>query len=116
MAIQTAPTRQLTAGVVFIEPRHAVVARTTEATPVVFTLDRDGQARGPFLSRVAREIEDCREVVVLGQEADRLAFEREYVSLYKRPDRLVHEETLARATPLELLLRVERLERSARAA
>jgi hypothetical protein len=115
MAIQTALTRRATAGVVFIEPRHAMVARTTDATPVVFTLDRDDEAREAFLGRIAREIEDCREVVVLGPERDRLAFEREYVSLYQRPDRLVHEESLARATALELLLRVERLEQASRA-
>ena len=42
-----------------------------------------------YLLRVAHEAAGCDRVVIMGPDASRIAFEREYVALYRRPDRLI---------------------------
>jgi len=39
--------------------------------------------------RVLHEAEGCDRVVVMGTDPSRIALEREYVALYRRPDRLI---------------------------
>jgi hypothetical protein len=111
MPTATAPARATTAGVVFIERDQAMIARSTDTDPIVITVAHKGEGREAFLGRVAREVEDCERVMIMGLGPERLAFEREYVSLYKRPDRLVHEELVVRTTGQGLLYRLARLER-----
>ncbi|HLX34816.1 MAG TPA: hypothetical protein VKR30_06175 [Candidatus Limnocylindrales bacterium] len=96
-------------GVVFVEPWHAIVARSGEAAPVTLSLSRTHETSPEFLGRVARELEDCDRLVVMGTGVDRLAFEREYVTLYQRPERLVHDESVASATRFDVLDRLDRL-------
>jgi hypothetical protein len=93
--------------VVWINRRRAMVA----------TMSRDGRvttceiSRGWLpdranLSQVVRVIGDRQRVVILGPSSVRLALEREYVSMYQRPDRLVDVEP---AGAVELQDLVDRL-------
>lgn len=93
--------------VVWINRRRAMVA----------TMSRDGRvttceiSRGwlldrAFVSQLVRVIGDRQRVVILGPSSVRLALEREYVSMYQRPDRLVDVEP---AGAIELQDLVDRL-------
>jgi hypothetical protein len=77
------------AALVWLDRRHALVARTYDQGTLVTEIDRDLDAESEFLLRVAREAAECDRLVVMGPDASRLAFEREYVALYQRPDRLI---------------------------
>jgi len=110
MGIQSAPTHETHAGVVYIEPWYAMVARSGEPKPVVTSLERARESQPEFLARVAHETTDCDRLVVMGPGNERLAFEREYVTLYQRPDRLVDDEPAAHATRYDLLDRLRVLE------
>lgn len=83
-------------------------------------LDGDGRvstraiARGlhpesTFLAEVVRAIGDRQRVVILGPSSVRLALEREYVSIFQRPERLVDVEPSARLEVRELVERVRAL-------
>jgi len=74
---------------VWLDGEHALVAREYETGTLVTEVDRDWDARQAFLLRVAREVADCDRLVVMGPDRPRIEFEREYVALYRRPDRLV---------------------------
>ena len=93
--------------VVWINRRRAMVA----------TMSRDGRvttceiSRGwlpdrAYVAQVVRVIGDRQRVVILGPSSVRLALEREYVSMYQRPDRLVDVEP---AGAVELQNLVDRL-------
>ena len=110
MGIQTVPARHGHAGVVYVEPWHAMVARSGDTAPVVTSLERARETAAEFLGRVAHETTDCDRLVVMGPGAERLAFEREYVTIYQRPDRLVDDEPAAQATRFDLLDRLRVLE------
>ena len=110
MGIQHTATHAGHAGVVYVEPWYAMVARSGAAAPVVTSLERSRETQAEFLARVAHETTDCDRLVVMGPGNDRLAFEREYVTLYQRPDRLVDDEPMAHATRFDLLDRLRMLE------
>jgi hypothetical protein len=110
MGIETTVVHQGHAGVVYVEPWFAMVARTGEATPIVSSLERSRETQLEFLARVAHETTDCDRLVVMGPGAERLAFEREYVTLYQRPDRLVDDEPAGHATRFDLLDRLRLLD------
>jgi hypothetical protein len=111
MTMSQAPVRHhLPAGAVFIDHWHAIVARSAGSCATVTDLTRDLETEPEFLLRVARETADCDRIVVMGPNDERLAFEREYVSLYRRPDRLVDDEALATATRFDLLDRLRVLD------
>jgi len=110
MGIQTVPARHGHAGVVYVEPWYAMVARSAEPRPVVTALERSRESSAEFLGRVAHEATDCDRLIVMGPGDERLAFEREYVTIYQRPDRLVDDEPAAGATRFDLLDRLRMLE------
>ncbi len=84
---------QPTSAVVWINGRKAIVAHTTPAGPAKLEdIDRGINAEPAFLAAVVRSIGDCQRVLVLGPGSTRLALEREYVSTFRRPDRLVDVE------------------------
>jgi hypothetical protein len=77
------------AAVVWLDRRHALVARVHEGHSVVTEVERDADPDTLYLLRVAHEAAGCDRVVITGPDAARLDFEREYVTLYRRPDRLI---------------------------
>ena len=59
-----------------------------------------------YLARVAHEIGDADRVMIMGPDALRTELEREYVTIYHRPDRLLdvaHVETLTEDELVERL-------------
>ena len=52
-------------------------------------VDREADPEASYLLRIIHEAEDCERLVVMGPDASRVAFEREYVAIYRRPDRLI---------------------------
>jgi len=55
----------------------------------VTEVERDADPEPQYLLRIAREAAGCERVVICGPDAARIDFEREYVALYRRPDRLI---------------------------
>ena len=84
----TAPAR-IPAALIWLDRSHALVARARSGGTVVTSVDRALDQEPQYLLRVAHEAEDCDRVVVTGADAVRVAFEREYVAVYRRPDRLL---------------------------
>ncbi len=77
------------AAVVWLDRSHALVARSLQGHPAVTEVDREADPEPSYLLRVIHEAADCDRLVVMGPDASRVAFEREYVALYRRPDRLI---------------------------
>jgi hypothetical protein len=104
-SVATAPS-----AVVWINGRQAIVA----------TMSHDGQVATCEISRgwlsassyrglVVRMIGDRQRVVILGPSSVRLALEREYVAMFRRPDRLVDVEPSGPVSPDELVDRLRTL-------
>jgi hypothetical protein len=62
-----------------------------------------------YLAQVVRVIGDRQRVVILGPSSVRLALEREYVAVFKRPDRLVDVEPAGPIDPDALIDRLRTL-------
>jgi len=77
------------AAVVWLDRSHAFIARARDGRSIVTEVERDLDPETRFLLRVAHEAAGCDRVVIMGADAARIAFEREYVALYRRPDRLI---------------------------
>jgi len=80
--------------ITWIDRRHAIVARTMstgaiDVTEIDFPADAAEQAN---LTRVADTIGDRERVVIAGPLGMRTALERQYVAIYRRPERLVDVE------------------------
>jgi hypothetical protein len=92
----------------------SAVAWINRRRAMVATMSRDGRvttceiSRGwlsdrAYVAQVVRVIGDRRRVVILGPSSVRLTLEREYVSMYQQPHRLVDVE-LAGAVELQDLV------------
>lgn len=77
------------AAVVWLDRYHALVARAHAGHAAVTEIDRDLDPEPMYMHRVLHEAADCDRLVVMGSDSARIAFEREYVALYRRPDRLI---------------------------
>jgi hypothetical protein len=77
------------AAIVWLDRTHALVARAHAGHSVITEVDRDADPETQYLLRVPHEAEGCDRVVVMGSDPSRIALEREYVALYRRPDRLI---------------------------
>ena len=95
--------------VVWIDERHAIVARSDDGGIATTEIRRVGQPETRYLARVVHEIRDQSRVMLVGQYPIRLALEREYVAISHRPDRLVAIPPAARGAGAEILDRIERL-------
>jgi hypothetical protein len=104
------------AAVVWVDGWHALVARSDEGRRTITEIDREASPQLDYLLRVARETTDCDRLMILGPGDARLAFEREYVALYRRPDRLVDVEAAAATTPTDLIDRLRFLDALVRPA
>jgi hypothetical protein len=95
--------------VAWVDERHAIVARSIADDIVVSELaakTAEGRTDTSYLTRVVDEIGDQDRLVILGPSSTRLALEREYVTIFHRPDRLLDVEF---AEPLGRDAIVERL-------
>ena len=95
--------------VVWVDERHAIVARTDDGGIATTEIRRVGQAETRYLARVVHEIGDREHVMIVGPYPIRLALEREYVAISHRPDRLIPVPSAARGAGGEILDRLERL-------
>jgi len=90
---------------------HAAVVAVLDANGRVSTctITRGMDPTESFLSLVVRAIGDRERVVILGQGSARLALEREYVAIYKRPEHLVDVERSDMVLELDLIRRLREL-------
>jgi len=95
--------------VVWVDERHAIVARSDNGGIATTEIRRVGQAETRFLARVVHEIGDREHVMIVGPYPIRLALEREYVAICHRPDRLIAMPPAARGAGARILDRIERL-------
>jgi hypothetical protein len=113
-ALQTvdpvAPGTVAPSAVVWINGQEAiVVAMDHEGRLSTCEVYRGTSPELGYLAQVVRIIGDRERVVILGPSSARLALEREYVAIYKRPDRLVDVEPSERVTIDDLVARVRTL-------
>ena len=85
----SAATPANNAVVVWLDRSHALVAREAEGRSEIIEVERSFDAEAPYLLRVIHATADSDRLVVMGSDAARVAFQREYVALYHRPDRLI---------------------------
>jgi hypothetical protein len=96
--------------VAWINGRHAsVVAMSRDGRISTCEITRGWMREQPYLAQVVRVIGDRQRVMILGPNSVRLALEREYVAMYRRPDRLVDVEPAGRVSPEDLVDRVRTL-------
>ena len=112
MSGRQTPPAVLTVGqpscaVVWINGREATVARTTgHGGSSVAVVSRGSEPESLFLAAVTRAIGDRQRILILGPSSTRLDLEREYVSLFQRPDRLIDVEPAGPVTVAGLLERL----------
>jgi len=96
--------------VVWINGRQAIVA-TMGGDRQVFTceINRGLSPEPAYLALVVRAVGDRQRVVILGPSSARLALEREYVSIYHRPDRIVDVEPAGALNTEDLVERLRAL-------
>ena len=95
--------------VVWVDERHAIVARADSGGIETTEIRRVGLTETRYLARVVHEIRDQQRVMLVGPHPIRLALEREFVAISHRPDRLVAPPPAARGAGAEILDRIERL-------
>ncbi len=110
----TMPHGRLGGAVVLLAATEAVVARTRpdgrdEIARVPRRRGRAGAGAAPFFLRVLHELGDRAPVVIMGTAPDRTAFEREFVMVSHRPDRLLEDASVHEAHPEALLERLRSL-------
>jgi hypothetical protein len=112
MDTQMAATPDRQAGVViWLDRSHALIARGPAGQPQIVEVDRSFDAESSYLLRVIHEAADSDRLVVMGTDAARVAFEREYVALYHRPDRLIDVGQVIHPRRAELVDQLRMLER-----
>ena len=96
--------------VVWINGRQAVVAGMSDDGRIsTCEITRGWMREQPYLAQVVRAIGDRQRVLILGPNSIRLALERDYVAMYRRPDRLVDVEPAGPFSSDELVDRVRTL-------
>jgi hypothetical protein len=100
------------AAVVLLAATEAVIARTRpdgrDEIARVRRVSRRPDA-APFFVRIIHELGDRAPVLILGAAAERTAFEREFVAVSHRPDRLLEDASVHDAHPEALLERLRGL-------
>ena len=93
-AIERTGSRTVATGaVVWINHRRANVATmNADGRVSTYQVNRGPNPESSFLALVVRAIGDRERVVIIGPGRARLALEREYVAIFRRPDRLVDVE------------------------
>jgi len=109
MASKSMKARRSSA-VVWINERHAIVARTQGENRISMAdVARGAEGETQYLAHVVHEIGDRERVVIVGASPIRLALEREFVAISHRPDRLIAAPPSARDDGAEIVDRLRRL-------
>jgi hypothetical protein len=96
--------------VAWINGREASVAMMSgDGRISTCQITRGWLPEGAYLAQVVRVIGDRQRVVILGPSSARLALEREYVAMFRRPDRLVDVEPAGPVSSDELVDRLRTL-------
>ena len=86
-------TAAASSAAVWINGRSALIALMEPGGQIsTCEIDRGIEPELSYLAIVVRAIGDRERVLILGPSSTRLALEREYVAIYRRPDRLVDVE------------------------
>jgi hypothetical protein len=95
--------------VTWIDSTRAVIARTaaTGGVSVEVVPHQVLAGTAPYLARVVDGIGDRDRILILGPDAMRVELEREYVTIYHRPDRLLDVEASGPTEQAELVRRLE---------
>ena len=94
---------------IWLDGAHALVARPHDGGTIVTSIHRTPEPEVSYLLRVVHEAVGCDRVFVSGPDASRLAFEREYVAIYQRPDQLIDCGAEAKPGPRQLARRLRGL-------
>ena len=96
--------------VVWINGRQAIVA-TMGSDRQIFTceINRGLSPAAAYFALVVRAVGDRERVVILGPSSARLELEREYVAIYRRPDRIVDVEPAGAVNTEDLVERLRAL-------
>ena len=103
---------QHAAAIVWLDLHHAVIARARSGRSIVTEVDREADPVPMYLLRVVHEAADCDRIVIMGPDHARIDFEREYVSLYHRPERLIDVGVSFEPARRELVAQLELIEPS----
>ena len=97
--------------VVWMDRDRALVAKSRAGRHELSEVVRDVRPDAEFLPRVANEAAGCERILVMGPDDIRLAFELQYVAIYRRPDRLLDGAAEIAPEPRRLVELLRRLER-----
>jgi hypothetical protein len=107
---QVTPQTVAPSAVVWINGRQAMVATMShDGRTSTSWIRRGWLPKRRYLTAVVRLIGDRQRVVILGPSSIRLALEREYVAIFRRPDRLVEVDPTGAVDQQELLDRLRTL-------
>ena len=96
--------------VVWINGRVAtVVCKDADGQEATWTIERGVEPELAYLAGVVRAIGDRERVMILGPGSERLALEREYVAIRRRPERLVDVEPSGPLAEADLIERLRLL-------
>lgn len=96
--------------VVWINGRQAVVATMgNDGRILTCEINRGLSPASAYLALVVHAIGDRQRVVILGPSSARLELEREYVAIYRRPDRIVDVEPAGAVKTEDLVERLRAL-------
>jgi hypothetical protein len=93
--------------VAWVEPQRALVASTTPGGSIlVEEVVADLKGAAPYIARVIDEIGDVARVAILGPSEERLIVEREYLLVYRDPERIVDVAHVEKLDEADLLARL----------
>jgi hypothetical protein len=104
-----AAVRRSPSAVVWVNRRKAIVARNDGEAVTVRELQRGVETDLAYLTCVVDEIGDRERVVIMGPGSTRLALEREYVTIFHRPERLIDVEPADELDPDGVVARLRDL-------
>jgi hypothetical protein len=105
-----APHSSTESAAVWINGRQALVATmSTDGRVTTCEVNRATSSEASYLALVVRAIGDRGRVIILGPSSARLALEREYVTIFHRPDRIVDVEPAGAMDPADLVARLRAL-------
>ncbi len=100
-------TRISPSAVVWVNRREGTVVQiTSDGRMSTFEISRGWLRETPFLVQIVRAIGKQKRLLILGPGSIRFALEREYASMFPRPERLVEVEASGAVDVTQLADRV----------